>query len=264
MIQNTMHDLNVHLQRVDEKLEDFSSSSSQTSGIILADEKEVTKQCLRICEDAIQFLESTRRSSVLEVHAATEHQDHDSFQAQVLTRQALDENRDSFANIITQLRNRLESLVSEKNPENSKERSRLLDDISASKQCLEICKAAREVSSQKIYRIGEVIADGDSDQVVANTLADLFDVKKAISKNNSAQLIGSMSGEDLRFLAEKRYESRFGAFLPEPDHDNRPTRTIVVEQEAQLTPHRTSPASNAQSRPKHEKPSSNEFRKRID
>jgi hypothetical protein len=34
-----------------------------------------------------------------------------------------------------------------------------------------------------------VIANGNSGQVVANTLVDLFDVKKAISKDNPAQLL---------------------------------------------------------------------------
>jgi hypothetical protein len=263
MIQNTVHDLNIHLQRVDEKLEDFPSSSSATSGVNLADEKEVTKQCLRICEDAKQFLESTRKCSVLEEHNVTEDQRRDSFRAQLLTRQALDENRDSFVRIIGQLQNRLESLVTENNPEYSRERSRLLDDISASKQCLEICKVASEVSSQKTYRVGEAIADGDSDQVVANTLADLFDVKKAISKDRSAQLVGSMSGPDLRFLAEKRYESRFGAFAPEPKSATRPTPIVHAEQESKSAPHQTDPAARTQSRTRQGKPSSNEMRKRI-
>jgi hypothetical protein len=264
MIQNTVHDLNIHLQRVDEKLADFSISSSQTPGINLADEKAVTKQCLRICEDSKQFLESMRRSSVLEVNDAVEDHHHDSFEAQLLTRQALDENRDRFVNIISHLRSRLESQVFENSPENKKERSRLLDDINTSKQCLEICKVASEVSSQKIYRVGEVIADGDSDQVVANTLADLFDVKKAISKDRSAQLVGSMSGEDLRFLAEKRYESRFGAFVSGTNPPNHPTRTVHMEYDTNLTSRQTNPVSNAPPGPKHEKPSSNEFRKRTD
>ncbi|KAF2851223.1 hypothetical protein T440DRAFT_467949, partial [Plenodomus tracheiphilus IPT5] len=264
MIQNTVHDLNIHLQRVDERLEGFSSPNSSTSSINLDDEREVTKQCLRICENAKEFLESTRKSTVLEVHnpTDTEGQHHDDFEAQLLTRQAFDTNRDSFANIIGQLRNRLESSILANNPEDDKERSRLLDDINASRQCLELCKVASEASSQKIYRVGEVIADGNSDQVVANTLADLFDVKKAISKDRSAQLVGSMSGADLRFLAEKRYESRFGAFSPESESGIRPTPIIRTEQETKSNPRQTTPVSHPQSRPKLEKPSSNEIRKR--
>jgi hypothetical protein len=243
MIQSTVHDLNVHLQRVDEKLEDLPISSSSTSDIDLTNEKEVTKQCLRICEDAQNFLKSTRESSVLEMNSTTDDQHHDSFQTQLLTRQTLDESRESFADITGQLRRRLESLIFEKNPVNDKERSRLLDDIIASKQCLEICKMASEVSSQKVYKLGEVIAESNSDQVVANTLADLFDVKKAISKDNSAQLLGSMSGEDPRFLAEKRYESRFGAFAPGSNPVNRPTQVRNTEEEILSILHQTNPAN---------------------
>ena len=251
------------MQRVDEKLEGFSNPSSSPSSVILGDEKEVTKQCLRICEGARQFLESSRKSFVLEETVNAAHDPHhDRFEAQILTRQALDENQDSIVKIIGLLRNRLESLILANDPEGSKERSRLLDDINASKQCLEICKAASEVSSQKVYRLGEAIADGDSDQVVANTLADLFDVKRAISKDRSAQLIGSMSGEELRFLAEKRYESRFGAFAPET---NSTTSTPVVNtrEETSSTPPLTGLAPHAQSRHPSERPSSNEIRKRM-
>lgn len=261
MIQDTVHELNVHLQRIDGKLEGFSSPSSLTLGINLDDEKEVTKLCLRICEDAKQFLESSRTSSVLDVNNAAE--DHDGFEAQLLMRRTLDENRDSFANIIGQLRNRLESLILENNPEDDKERSRLLDNINASKQCLEICKMASEVCSQKIYRLGEVIADGDSDQVVVTTLADLFDVKKAISKDRSAQLIGSMSGADLQYLTEKRYGSRFGAFAPESNPATPPTPILDTSDKVKSTPYQKGPASHSQSRLSHVKPASNEMRRRM-
>lgn len=81
-----------------------------------------------------------------------------------------------------------------------------------SKKCLEVCRVASEVSNRKEYRDGEVIADGESDQVVVNTLAGIFDVKKVSSLGNSAQLVGSMTEEALRDLTEKRkrYNGRFG------------------------------------------------------
>jgi hypothetical protein len=138
------------------------------------------------------------------------------FEAQLLIRQALNENRDNFPAIINRLRARLESLVLKNDPGDENERSRLQEDINTSKKCLEVCKAASEVSSQKIHRIGEVIAaDGDSDLVVVTTLADLLDIKKAVSKGNSAQLVGSMTEEALHHLTERRYSSRFGTFAQE-------------------------------------------------
>lgn len=264
MIQNTVHDLNVHLQRVDRKLQDFPMSGFSSPAIDLTSEKEVTKQCLQICEDAKQYLDLTRKSSVLEAPEATDDQHQESFQAQLLARQALDEQRNSFATTISHIRNRLDSLIRENDPNDHLERSRLLNDISASKQCLELCKVASEVSSQKVYRLGEVIADGNSDQVVANTLADLFDVKKAISKDSSAQLLVHTSGEDLRFLAEKRYGSRFGAFAPATSPTNRPTQVTAREAESQMEPPQTSPATQPHLKAKREKAIPNEIRKRTD
>ncbi|KAH8696920.1 hypothetical protein GQ44DRAFT_733537 [Phaeosphaeriaceae sp. PMI808] len=224
MIQDTVYDLKVHLQRVDEKLYGYTidnpKSNNLTSSINLHDEREITKLCLRICEDARCYLDSViqRESRIIqEPQNAADDDEQTSFEAQLLTRQTLDENRDSFAKIIVKLRNRLESVVLKNDSGDERERSRLMDDINTSKQCLEVCKAASEVSSQKIYRIGEVIAEGDSDQMVVTTLADLFDIKKAVSKGTSSQLVGSMADETLRHVSEKRYSSRFGTVAPKSD-----------------------------------------------
>ena len=236
MIQDTVYNLKVHLQRVDEKMARYATdfSHTQASGANLEDEKEVTQLCLQICEDAKSYLDSlTRRESRVleEPQDATIAHELKNFEAQLLTRQTLNENRDSFTKVIVQLRNRLETLVLKNDPSDEKERSRLADDINTSKQCLEVCKMASEVSSQKIYRIGEVIADGDSDQVVVTTLADLFDVKKALSRGTSAQLVGSMSDTTLRHITEKRYSSRFGAVVqnPGPAQTNINSSASVVE-----------------------------------
>ncbi|KAJ5413759.1 hypothetical protein N7509_000386 [Penicillium cosmopolitanum] len=217
MIQDTVYNLELHLQRIDEKVERFNINSAGSSDLTvdLNDEREVTKQCLRVCEDARHCIESIgiREFSLLQDRSQNNAEDDGDkrFQAQLLTRQALDENRDSFSLIISQLRNRLESLILKNDPSDEKERARLQEDINSSKQCLEVCRVASEVSNQKTYRIGEVIAEGDSDQVVVTTLADLFDIKRAVSQGNSAQLVGSMTDEALRHLTERRYSSRFGS-----------------------------------------------------
>lgn len=66
-------------------------------------------------------------------------------------------NQASFVDIITQLRQRLESVVTNGD---STERLRLEQDLQASKTCLEVCKlASSEVTNQKIHIIGEVVAD---------------------------------------------------------------------------------------------------------
>jgi hypothetical protein len=68
MIQDTAYNLKVQLQRVDEKMSRFTTDNASTlnSSVDLKNEREVTKQCLRICEDASHYIESlTNQESAL-------------------------------------------------------------------------------------------------------------------------------------------------------------------------------------------------------
>jgi hypothetical protein len=60
MTQDTAYNLGVHLQRIDEKMERFNIDSISTSDLTvgLSDEREVTKHCLRVCEDARHYTKS--------------------------------------------------------------------------------------------------------------------------------------------------------------------------------------------------------------
>lgn len=265
MIKDTAYNLTVHLQRIDEKmaLSTTETTTPSDTSIDLKDERAVTEQCLRICEDARSYIESlTDREPSLQHEAAAKHvtNDQNRFEAQILTRKALDENRDRFAELIGRLKGRLESSTLDGTSGGDIERSRLQEDIDNYKMCLEVCKKAlNEVSRRKIHNVGEAIADGDSDQVVVTTLADLFDVKKALSRGRSAQLIGSMTDETLRQLSEDRYGSRFGA-LANAEADETTSHSTL---ETQL-PHRTDkdgqPRDTATRR---SKPTPNEIRKRA-
>ena len=269
MVQDTAYNLEVHLRRIDEKITQLKPEPTEPpeTSIDLEDEREVTEQCLRVCEDARAYLQSVSERASPLLHEPTKVAVHaHSYEAQLRTNQALESSRDSFAQTMGHLSKRLESLVQDTNTYNSDERLRLQSDVEISKQCLDVCSMATEVSRQKVYKIGEVIADGDSDQVVVTTLADLFDIGKALSKDKSAQLVGSMTAESLRHLTEKRYSSRFGAVVDE----SKPARSNDVkpssETSAQVPEHRlphigkldqVSVPGRKQSRP-----SSNEMRKR--
>lgn len=227
MVEDTSYNLNIYLRRIDEKLAQLPGENTYTPAgdVDLQDEREVTKQCLRICEDARIYLESctNREPSLLPEsppNDPTEDIVHQRFEAQQITRQALEDNRKSIAQTIVRLQERLAHLVVNGDPGDSTERKRLQEDLTMSKQCLEVCQMGNEVSSQKIFRVGEVVADGESDQVVVTTLADLFDVKKALSTGNSAQLVGSMEGDNLQHLVTERYNSRFGTAAGSSDSGN--------------------------------------------
>lgn len=197
----------------------------------LRDERDVTEQCLRICEDAKVYIDSLqdRSPSLGDVsHEATPFV-YDQFQAQLLTRQTLNENRTRLVDAITRLQLQLDSMVSNDSQIREEERARLQEDVSVSKQCLEVCKeASDQMSRQKIHTFGEVIAEGDSDQVVVTTLADLFDIRKARASGRAAQLLGSMTDETLQKMSENRYSSahlRFAASTGETNEKERHTKS---------------------------------------
>ncbi|KAK5105877.1 hypothetical protein LTR62_001936 [Meristemomyces frigidus] len=214
MIHDTTYNLELLLQRIEEKMtkltaeRDFASAGA----IDLKDEKEVTRQCLRICKEARSYLDvvSTGASSLLQEASQNGSEDR-LYDAQRRTREMLNETRDSLTRTSSHLARRLECLSLDYASTSDHERRNLKTDIEMSKRCLEVCNMASEISRQKVYKVGEAIADGDSDQVLVTTMADLFDVGKAVPKDNSAQLLGFMSPDDLRHVVDKRYGSRFGA-----------------------------------------------------
>lgn len=213
MIKDTAYNLELRLQRIETYIT-TESTTSVDSGIDLQDEREVTKQCLRICQDAQSYLESlqdrppfSRREAAPKPAGTVKSQ----FDAELLTSEALNDSRTKVIETIARLQERLASVVSNQEPERERQMAQLLEDINISKQCLEVCEKASEQVDRKIHTIGEVVADDDTDQVVVTTLADLFDVRKVLAKNRSAQLVGSMSDQTVQKVSGDRYSSRFGA-----------------------------------------------------
>jgi hypothetical protein len=120
----------------------------------------------------------------------------------------LHNNHDNIAKFLGRLQERLSSLAMGQHRDSEQRETQLKEDIRALEDSLEVCRiATTEVSRQKVHTFGEMIAEGESDQVVVTTLADLFNVERAISRDNSAQLIGSMAGDQLIQLSRDRYSS---------------------------------------------------------
>lgn len=107
---------------------------------------------------------------------------------------------------------------------------------------------------------------GDSDQVVVNTLADLFDIKKALSTDNSAQLVGSMTEEALRHLTEKRYNSRFGALASDSNPAeavNSSSSVYNIGRTKHVPPQNDNDEQSPARKTRLDRPSPNEMRKRM-
>jgi len=221
MIKDTIYGLEIRLQRIENNMTEpiADAISGVETTIDLQDEMEVTKECLRVCEDARSHLEvlQNEESSLLEGSSQIiSDTSRTQFEAQTTTYQVLSEARDRFAETIGRLQERLHAMRQNAAPESASERLRLQEDINIQRQCLEVCKRASvQVVDRKVHTFGELVADSDSDQFVVTTLADLFDVKKALATNNSAQLVGSMTEAALMKISGDRYSSRFGAVVPQ-------------------------------------------------
>jgi hypothetical protein len=216
MIKDTSYSLEIRLQRVEESLRNDITGAG--TSVDLQDEREVTRQCLRICQDAQSYLKSLQDSQASLRPEATSSPAgtstmQDQFDAEVMTSHALNESRRKIIQTISHLQDRLLSATSIQGAERERQISQLREDLSVSKQCLEVCQTATAQvhHHRKIHTIGEVIADDDVDQVVVTTFADLFDVRKVLAKNRTAQLVGSMPAETLQQVSRDRYNSRFGA-----------------------------------------------------
>ncbi|GLA18166.1 hypothetical protein AnigIFM62618_005321 [Aspergillus niger] len=87
MIQDTAYNLELHIRRIDKNLAQLTTEEINASDISLnlVDERDVTKQCLRLCEDAKSYNESLeiRESAILSdsFGSATENDMQNMFEA---------------------------------------------------------------------------------------------------------------------------------------------------------------------------------------
>lgn len=272
MIKDAVYNLEMRLQRIDERLAriDPDETSGAETSIKLHDERDATRQCLHICEKARSYLDSLQdQQTPLQEGPASSTANivRDRFEAELLTRRTIDESRDMFAATMRLLQEGLNRVVSSDGPQRDQQRLRLQEDIDASRQCLELCKeASNQVAFQKIHIVREVIAQDDTDQVVVTTLADLFDVGKVLAKCRSTQLVGSMADDTLKTLSSDRYRSRFGVVSGNPGqaHSIGLPSNPKAQEESKPTLHpirKDRQPASADSR--YDRPSSNEVRKRA-
>jgi hypothetical protein len=277
MIKDTVYNLEIRLQRIDERITSVAAdhrTPSENLSIDLQDEKAVTVQCLSICERASSYISSLQNGQPSLKREAQRSVGYvlNQFEAQLLTQNSLKENQDNLQETIGRLRERLDLIDSNTALGDVSEKLRLQEEINFSKQCLEVCKqASNQVSSQKIHIIGEVIADGDCDQVVVTTLADLFNVGKVKAMGRSAQLVGSMDADVLRDVSKDRYSSRFGALGGSPETvqvDTAATSPSTFEtRKAGKSPIKSNQVKEggklAGRETTHDRPSPNEVRRRM-
>jgi hypothetical protein len=218
---DTIYGLDVHLNRIEDYLTHPATDITAESNakVDLQDEREATNQCLRICKDAKSYLEALQDQESSLLDGTTQEivdSPRNQFEEQLSMTRDLSEARDKSAEIVGRLQERLDTMGQNGGPERDLERSRLQGEINMQKQCLEAYKrVSNRVADKKVLTFGELIAEGNSDQMGITTVADYFDVKKAWSKTNSAQMFGSTTEKALISISADRYGSRFGAVTPQ-------------------------------------------------
>ena len=218
MVKDTAYNLEIRLQRIDQKVASLAGDRpilSEESSVDLQDEKAVTMQCLRICERASSFIQSLQDENPALQREAPQQSDTyllQQFESQLLTQKTLDQNRENLLVTMGRLQERLDSAISSGGLDRESEMLRFQQEVNMAKECLAVCnEASNQVHNQKIHIIGEVIAEDDCDQVVVTCLADLFNVAKVKAKSRTMQLVGSMPVDAFRDVIKDRYSSRFGA-----------------------------------------------------
>jgi len=274
MVKDTKYNLNLRLQRIEEAIAAAAADDNTTAelgaeasaSINLQDEREVTRQCLRICQNAQSYIESLQKGQFSEPQASSplEGPVRSQFEAELRTSRMLNENRESIVQTMNYLQRRLASVVMASNDRDPSQVATLLEDINVAKQCLEVCKeASSQIQNRKVHMIGEVIADDDTDQVVITTLADLFDVKKVLAKNRTTQLVGSMSDQTAQKMSEGRYNSRINKISDDPTHATFARDGIQESSGASTVRPAQEGGKRSAAAETGRKPSSNEVRKRA-
>lgn len=145
VIMDIIYGLEVHLDCIEDYLAHSTICSTVVSNakVDLQDEREVMRQCLRICKDAKSYLEFLQAQEQSLLDGTT--QDlvdclQNQFEAQLSTIRGLSEARDRLAGLVDCLQERYDIIAQNKGLEYDLERSRLQGDINMQKQCLEVCK----------------------------------------------------------------------------------------------------------------------------
>ncbi|KAH8678494.1 hypothetical protein BX600DRAFT_149713 [Xylariales sp. PMI_506] len=269
IIKDAVYDLEMHLRHIDEKLTGMAGgdgTSVSNTTIDLQNERDVTRQCLNICETAAAYIQSLQDGNPVlqEMLPGSADTTQDKFAVQLETNQVMNDARDKFAEKIGRLQQRLDWLDSSDNPDRDRERVQLQQEIDVSRQCLEVCRQVSGQVTKKVHTIGEAVAEPDSDQAVITTLADVFDVKKAIAKARAMQVVGSMQGDEFDKFNELRYKSR-PVFPMQSEYTTASVSALDPRKVYTFPPNmgreeRRAPSSES----RYEKPSPNQVKKRAE
>lgn len=224
MIANTTSDLEEHLQKIDEKLNSFSSQSMRVSDEGTAERRQIqeerdsTQQCLGICATVSTHIDQLQpivfgnistpsapyQGPITTLSGLTP--------ARIVTVEGLKTCKETLTNTTTQLQkqllhinNRMQQLSSQPlkaSSEHAAEQERLEEEAASIKQCLSICgNASKEADKDRGNVFEDIAMVDDSYQVLVSTIGELISAKRINAGSRSAQFFGQMSDNSVQQLS---------------------------------------------------------------
>ncbi|KAH8426376.1 uncharacterized protein LDX57_004114 [Aspergillus melleus] len=224
MIDEATSDLQDHLHEIYENLQLLNEASegplsSDLDSRVIEEEKQSTEQCLDICAQASEYIESLQAGmlhdsvSTRDLPAESAHKENVEPQhAKKVTaamfhdfQLKLNANSNSLESRLAELRSRLAE--AQKRQKISKDEATRLETMQEEKdsveQCLNICADASDLAgSARINSFEDVNSADDSRQLIVSTIGDLISAKRIVTGNRSEQWLGQMSDDTIRHLSQ--------------------------------------------------------------
>ncbi|KAL8646083.1 MAG: hypothetical protein Q9226_007025 [Calogaya cf. arnoldii] len=223
LITNTTTDLEERLQEIDGKLQELSlqklrlTDDEMLHQQHLEEERDSTRQCLRICAEVAKHMDHLHLSTQEPVHPNTGQAVvsvlGNSFSARRATGATIQECKEKLRNTNYELENHLRKInsrlasltVANSKTDKEAEEKRIQEEKDCVEQCLGICaEAAGQADHDRTNVVEDISSGHGSYQVVVATLGDLIAARRLITGDKSTQWVGQMSDTTLQQLSRDR------------------------------------------------------------
>ena len=212
MVRDTKADLEEHLCRIDEQLQDIVPRASQVKDADelrrMQEEKNSTLNCLHICAQVSTYIEQYQATAIQNLSTSSDGTQDltirlpwDSGNSGQVTAIALSECSEKIKNTTTELQKRLGFIHDCLNSASAMDPSTIEEERRSIQRCLDICdEAALEAEKARTNTFVDVTVAEDSRQVVVSTVGDLISAKRVTAGARSLQLAGQMSDSSLQHI----------------------------------------------------------------
>jgi hypothetical protein len=226
MVRDTKADLEEHLCRIDERLQDIVPRTSQAKDADelrrMQEEKDSTLNCLDICAQVSKYIEQYKATAIKNASTSSDGTQaltigltSDSGNSGQVTAVALSECSEKIKNTTTELQKRLGVIHDRLNSASATDPRTIEEEKRSIQRCLDICdEAAVEAEKARTNTFEDVAVAEDSRQVVVSTVGDLISAKRMTAGARSLQLAGQMSDISLQHILHAGVRDIYEASIP--------------------------------------------------